>query len=107
MGGNKFYSLCLKFQESEAGLLLSNHMISIHFSTMAGVWGGGEEAQQGRIGSVKKVERRWRRWAFPFFFLVFSHFRFEGEEGVGRVGKPDCEQGVHREEILQEVKWTS
>ena len=41
---------------------------------MAGVWGGGEEAQQGRIGSVKKVERRWRRWAFlssSWYFLTF------------------------------------
>ena len=82
MGGNKFSLLCLKFQESEAVLLLSHHIISIHFSTVAGVWGGGEEAQ-GRIGSVKKVERRWRRWrrerrwrrwAFPFLFLIFSHF---------------------------------
>ena len=105
-GGSQPHLLTLRVSSSARGA----RPLSSHFSTVTGVWGGEEEAR-GRIGSVKKVEtrwrrveRRWRRWVNLFLSSwYFINLCFEGEEGVGRVGKPNREQGVHREEIFQEV----
>ena len=73
----------------------------------------GEEEAQGRLGSIKKLDRRrrrprrrWRRWSFDQIFKLFLILFVLGEEGVGRVSKPNGYQGGHPEEILQEVKWT-
>ena len=55
----------------------------------SGWWKGGESGEGEFL--------RKNSWFFLIFFV-------EGEEGVGRVWKPDCEARVHPEEILQEVK---
>ena len=96
---------------SSAPIVPSYHINSLfNRGRSVGRRGGGtrENRQRQKGGEkVEKVEKgeKVEKVGFSFPLLDIFSLSFEGEEGVGRVKKPDCEQGVHWEEILQEVTW--
>ena len=113
MGGQPVFLILLnvpylKFQERGAVLLehVLYHVKSLFNCDRSAMrrGGGGTSVDRQRQKGGDKVEKDEEKVGFSFLLLdIFFLFVFEGEEGVGRVRKPDRERGVHREEIFQKV----
>ena len=71
--------------------IISSHLLNCDRSV--GRRGGGRRENRQRQEGGEKVEKV--GFSFSLLLDMFSLLCFEGEEDVGRVRKPNSEQGVH------------